>query len=896
MRPDPNKILEKIKTENINNNYGKLKIFFGYAAGVGKTYSMLEAAHKAIDNGKDVIIGYIEPHARPETMALTNGIEHLDNKEIKYNGIVLKEFDLDAALKRNPEIILVDELAHTNAEGSRHVKRYQDIEELLKAGINVYTTVNVQHIESLNDIVASITGVEVRERIPDRIFDLAYQVELVDIEPADLIDRLNKGKIYREDRAVTALDNFFTVDNLTALREIALRRCADRVNKISEKIKNPSKKASPVNEHILICLSSSPSNKKVIRTAARMADAFKGTFTALYVETSETKEINKEDEKRLNENFKLAEQLGANITTVYGDDIVFQIAEFARLSNVSKIIIGRSGNKKGFFSSNTSFANRLSSIYPNLDIYIIPDSDIKSKRNVKNIIDKNQVNISFIDSFKSIIILLLCTLLGFVFYTLGFSEANIITVYILGVLGTAVITPKKIYPIVSSFFSVLIFNFFFTVPRFTLDAYDKGYPVTFLIMFIAAFVTGTLTSRIKEQAKQSARVAYRTTVLLETNQKLQQVKSKEEIIEETGKQILKLLDKTTIIYLSLHDRLLEPQIFMADKNEDIREYINANEQAVALWVYKNNKHAGASTNTLNGAKCYYLSIRGKEGIYGVVGVKIDKNEEFSMFDRSLMISMVNECGAILENNYLEEKNEKALLEAKQEKLRANLLRSISHDLRTPLTSISGNASVLLKDFDSLDNNKKHELYEDMYDDSMWLINLVENLLSVTRIEDGSMNLNIEPELLSEVIGEALKHINRKSVEHNIKVENNDELIMAKMDSRLIMQVIINIVDNAIKYTPEGSDITIKVNKKNGYVYTSIIDNGKGISDEGKKNLFKMFYTGGNIADSRRGLGLGLYLCKTIVNAHGGELMVKDNTPKGTIFTFSLKAQEVTLHE
>ncbi|MCR2032492.1 sensor histidine kinase [Anaerofustis stercorihominis] len=896
MRPDPNKILEKIKTEKKDSNCGKLKIFFGYAAGVGKTYSMLEAAHKAFDNGNDVVIGYIEPHARPETMALTNGIESLDNKKIEYNGIILKEFDLDAALKRNPEIILVDELAHTNAMGSRHVKRYQDIEELLNAGINVYTTVNVQHIESLNDIVESITGIEVRERIPDRIFDLAYQVELVDIEPEDLIDRLNKGKIYRRDRAVTALDNFFTVDNLTALREIALRRCADRVNKISEKIKNPTKNSSPSNEHILICLSASPSNKKVIRTASRMADAFKGTFTALYVETSDDKEISEEDEKRLNENFKLAEQLGANITTVYGDDIVFQIAEFARLSNVSKIVIGRSGNKRGLFSSNSSFANKLSSIYPNLDIYIIPDSDVKNSRNIKNIIDKEEVSINFMDTIKSIAILFLCTAAGFIFYSLGFSEANIITVYILGVLGTAVLTPKKIYPIVSSLLSVLIFNFFFTVPRFTLDAYDKGYPVTFLIMFIAAFVTGTLTSKIKEQAKQSARVAYRTKVLLETNQRLQQAKNKEDIIEETGKQILKLLDKTTIIYLSIHDRLLEPRIFKADINEDIKEYINANEQAVALWVYKNNKHAGVSTNTLNGSKCYYLSIRGKEGIYGVVGVKIDNDEEFSMFDRSLLISMVNECGSILENNYLEEKNEKTLLEAKQEKLRANLLRSISHDLRTPLTSISGNASVLLKDFDSIDENKKHALYEDMYDDSMWLINLVENLLSVTRIEDGSMNLNIEPELINEVILESLKHINRKSVEHNIKVENDDELLMAKMDSRLIMQVIINIVDNAIKYTKAGSDIIIRVKKKNGYVYTSIMDNGDGISEEGKKNLFKMFYTGGNIADSRRGLGLGLYLCKTIINAHGGELTVKDNTPKGTIFTFSLRAQEVTLYE
>lgn len=893
MRPNPDKILEKIKSENLSDGMGKLKIFFGYAAGVGKTYSMLEAAHKAHDEGKDVVLGYIEPHARPETAALQEGIESIPKKEIEYNGIILKEFDLDAALERKPEIILVDELAHTNAQGCRHVKRYQDIEELLKAGINVYTTVNVQHIESLNDIVASITGIEVRERIPDRIFDLSYQVELVDIEPEDLIERLNKGKIYKQDRAIAALDNFFTIENLTSLREIALRRCADRVNKISSK----SKEGHLINEHILICLSSSPSNKKVIRTAARMADAFKGTFTALYVETSDANEMSKDDEKRLNENFKLAEQLGANITTVYGDDVVFQIAEFARLSNVSKIIIGRSRNKKSLFSSNSSFANRLSVLYPNLDIYIIPDNDVQAdSRKRLNTLRKEQFEISMLDLIKSLSILLISTLLGFLFFNLGFSEANIITVYILGVLVTSFVTSRKIYPITSSFVSVLVFNFLFTEPRFTFNAYESGYPVTFLIMFIAAFITGTLTSKIKEQAKQSARFAYRTKVLLDTDQKLQQAKTKEEIITETGNQIVKFLDKTTTIYLSIHGRLMEPLVFRDKNKTDIKEYVSANEQAVAQWVYKNNKHAGATTNTLAGAKCYYLSIRGKEGIYGVVGIAMDKNEEFSMFERSLLISLVNECGVVLENNYLEKKNTKALMEANQEKLRANLLRSISHDLRTPLTSISGNASVLLKDI-ALNESKKYKLYENIYDDSIWLINLVENLLSVTRIEDGSMNLNIQPELLSEIISEALKHINRKSVEHNIKVEIQDEFIMAKMDSRLIIQVIINIIDNAIKYTPKGSNIIVRVYKKGEYVYTSIIDDGDGISDEGKKNLFKMFYTEGNsVADSRRGLGLGLYLCKTIIKAHGGELTVRDNYPKGTIFTFSLKAQEVKLHE
>ena len=342
IRKSPEKILEQIHIEEHESKRGKLKIFFGYAAGVGKTYAMLEAAHEAKKQGIDVVAGYIEPHARPATAALVNGLEVISPLVINHKDITLNEFNLDAAIKRNPQLILVDELAHTNADGCRHIKRYQDIEELLKAGIDVYTTINVQHIESLNDIVASITKIIVRERIPDRIFDEAEQVELVDIEPSDLVTRLSEGKIYQKEQADRALGNFFTIENLTALREIALRRMADRVNKISLKVKNENNKDYYTNEHILVCLSSSPSNSKIIRTAARMANAFKAQFTALFVQTSSFEKTSLENKKRLKENIHLAEQLGAKIEMVVGEDIPFQIAEFARLAGVSKLVIGRS--------------------------------------------------------------------------------------------------------------------------------------------------------------------------------------------------------------------------------------------------------------------------------------------------------------------------------------------------------------------------------------------------------------------------------------------------------------------------------------------------------------------------------------------------------------------------
>ena len=345
-RQNPDVLLKAIHDESENSTRGHLKIFFGYAAGVGKTYAMLQAAHTAKEQGIDVVLGYIEPHERPQTKALVSGLEQIPNKKIKHGNIELSELDLDAVLERKPQLVLVDEFAHTDAPGMRHTKRYQDIKELLAAGIDVYTTVNVQHIESLNDTVAAITGVIVRERIPDAVFDKADQVEFVDIEPSELLDRLKSGNVYKETQADRAMYNFFTLDNLIALREIALRRCADRINIMSENVRIKNNGDFHTDEHILVCLSSSPSNAKIIRTAARMANAFKGILTALYVETPEFASVSDEDKKRLRQNIRLAEQLGAKIETVYGDDVPFQIAEFARLSCVSKIFIGRSSSIK----------------------------------------------------------------------------------------------------------------------------------------------------------------------------------------------------------------------------------------------------------------------------------------------------------------------------------------------------------------------------------------------------------------------------------------------------------------------------------------------------------------------------------------------------------------------
>lgn len=899
-RSKPDVILRQILREEETSRRGMLKIFFGYAAGVGKTYSMLQAAHAAKRRGVDVMVGYVEPHARPATMRLVSGLAVLPTKEIEHEGILLREFDLDAAIVKKPQLILVDELAHTNAEGSRHMKRYQDIKELLYHGIDVYTTVNVQHIESLNDLVASITGVTVQERIPDEVFDEASQVELMDIEPKELIERLMEGKVYKKEQAQRALGNFFTEQNLIALREIALRRCADRVNRMTELITGRAN-SMKTDEHILVCLSPSPSNVKIIRTAARMAGAFRGTFTALYVETSPAENMEEENGLRLRKNIRLAQQLGANIETVQGDDIAYQVAEFARLSGVTKIIMGRSNARKhGVFFERMALTERITRLSPNLDIYIIPDQSTEEYQIRKRHQKKHKLNYKSVmeDCAKSLGIMAGTTCVGFLFDALGFSESNIIMVYILCVLIIGVWTSRRIFSIASSIISVLLFNFFFTDPRYTFNAYAGGYPTTFLIMFLTAFLISSLAVRIKTQARQSAATAYRTKVLFDTNQQLESGNNSDEIIGITCSQLTKLLKRDIIFYgvKSGGRELDEPVGFPIGDKVIETEYLEPNERAVATWVYHNNKHAGATTDTLGSAKSLYLSVRVGEEVYGVIGVVVGKLP-LDAFENSVMLSILGECALALKNERMLREREAANLEAKNEKIRANLLRMISHDFRTPLTSISGNADMLMSSEKELSPEKRQKIYGMIYDESMWLIHLVENLLSVTRIENGTMKLNQTTELLDELVEEAIRHVDRGVEKHNLYVKHG-ELLVVQADTRLVMQVIINLINNAVKYTPENSNIWIETKKKGTEAMIQVMDDGEGISIQAKKHIFDMFYTGDHNkpSDSHKSLGLGLALCKAIVTAHGGKIAVADRAPHGTVFTFTLPMTEVDLHE
>lgn len=642
---------------------GRLKIFFGYAAGVGKTYAILEAAHQAKTEGIDVVVGYVEPHARPDTLALLTGLEVLPNQMIDYRGIQLREFDLDQALQRKPQLILVDELAHNNAQGCRHTKRYQDVEELLQAGINVYTTVNVQHLESLNDLVSSITGITVNERIPDHVFDRASQVELVDIEPNELVKRLQTGKVYRERQAKQALQNFFTTENLAALREIAMRRTADQLNRSA--VQEGNQKSARAGEHILICLSSAPSNAKVIRTAARMADAFHSGFTALFVQTPETKELSGENMRRLRSNLHLAEQLGAQISTVYGTDPAVQIAEYARVSGVTKIVMGRINHKQNPITGKKSLADRLIEL-TDLDVYIIPDRQPLYKKPIGKLrIPK--AHFSWRDVTIMLVSLLLSTAVGFGFYDAGFSESNIITVYILGVLMTAVWTNGYFYGAVDSLLSVAAFNYFFTVPRFTFQANDPSYPVTFLIMLFSSIIASSLASRVKAQARLAAQKSYYTELLLESSQKFQKGRTEWDCLRLAAEQLNRMFGRPILYALDGAEQDLTFRVEPADE-KSVLSGLSSQEIGVAKWVQKNNKHAGATTNTLPDSKWLFLSVRGTQGVMGIVGIPIVGYSVPDAFEKNLMIAILSECGLSQERIRLQEERDQAALQTQKERL------------------------------------------------------------------------------------------------------------------------------------------------------------------------------------------------------------------------------------
>ena len=648
-----------------------------------------------------------------------------------------------------------------------------------------------------------------------------------------------------------------------------------------------SEKQSKKKEHILVGLSSAPSNSKIVETASKMAKAFGANFTALYIKTSQSEILSEENATRLQNNIKFAERMGATVVTVYGEDVALQMAEYAKTSGVTKIVIGRNATKRAGLIRKPTLADKLISLVTSIDIHIIPDADSDLREQKANLFRKTNALSIIKDLAISFGVIIVASLIGLFFAHLGFSEANIITLYILGVLITSIITSSKTAWGFTSVASVLIFNFLFTKPRFSLMAYGDGYPITFAIMFVASLITGSLASKMHNQTKQSSQAAYRTKILFDANRLLQRASNDEEVLRITAEQLKKLLNREIVVFKRDKDGL-QTLVYGLEDSFQIEEI--ELKTASNILVNLSSDYNNAQS------RCDYYPMKTQLRTYGVVAV-YKSEKEIDSFENSIVLSLVGECALALENLFNAKEKELAAVLAENEQLRANLLRAISHDLRTPLTAISGNASNLISNAASFDEQTKLSIYNDIYHDSMWLINLVENLLSITRLEEGRMNLNFTTELVDEVVAEAIKHVHQRERGQKITVVHKDELLLAKMDTRLIIQVIINILDNAMKYTPTDSLVTVITEKQNDKAVISIADNGAGIPDKLKERVFDMFYTGAKkLADSRRSIGLGLALCKSIISVHNGEIFVKDNVPSGAIFTFTLPIGEIEINE
>lgn len=632
-------------------------------------------------------------------------------------------------------------------------------------------------------------------------------------------------------------------------------------------------KATNKEEHILVCLSPSPSNQKVIQAAAKLADAFGASLTAIYVKTSNYDAMRESDRQRLQDNCRFAEQSGATVTMIVGDDIPMQIAEFAHISGTTKVVVGRSIAKRTHFWSKPPLTERLIVRMPNVDVYIIPDviGDLIHQRENFHLFAR--ILPTRKDLALAILSLILTTLVGLVFHVFGFSESNIITVYILGVLITSIITTGALTSLINSLLSVILFNYFFIEPRFSLHTYEAEYAVTFVIMFAASLITGTLAAKLKDNARHAAQEAFRAKVLFDTNQRLQKAEDPDAVLTITAEQVIALLDRDVIIYKADETQTLDTgTVFYSPHSSRRTVFAKDSDQAI------------------------YHDISTGGYRYGILGLQ-SESKPLEAFEYGVLMSIIGECALALESLRNASEKEQAAIMAQNEQLRANLLRTISHDIRTPLTSISGNASNLLTHYEQLDHSMREQIFSDIYDDSQWLINLVENLLSISRIEDGQLNLHATLDVVDDVIAEALKHVDRRSSEHKISVRSQDEVLLARMDARLITQVLINLINNAIKNTPKGSSITIGSERDGAFVVVTVCDDGDGVPAALQDHLFEMFATGQNkIIDGRRGLGLGLALCKAIIEAHGGKITYRENEPKGSCFAFTLPTEEVNIHE
>lgn len=876
-RSDPDALLARVK-EKARQVRGTFKVFLGAAAGVGKTHAMLKAAQERRPEGMDVLAGWVDAHGRAETEVLLEGIEILPRRQIEHRGTVLMEFDLDAALLRRPTLILVDELAHTNAPGSRHAKRWQDVQELLNAGISVYTTVNVQDLESLNDVVGKITGVVVRETVPDSVLEQADEVRLIDLPPEELLQRLKEGKVYVPAQAKETVQNFFRLGNLIALRELALRQTAERVDAQMRLYMRDHAIGTtwPVTERLMVCIGPSSSSARLVRAGKRMADGLRAEWIVAHVETPAHARLSEEERARVSDTLRLAERLGAQTVTLTGHRPSEEILAHARSRNVSKIIVGKPAASPWKRILVGSIVDNLVRDSGDIDIYVTSGEE---SPNVPYVAPRRPRRTDWLAYGRAVAIVALCTAIAWAMFP-SFELSNLIMLYLLGVVGVAALSGRG-PSVLASVLSVAAFDFFFVPPYFTFAVADAQYLVTFAVMFVVALITSGLTVRIRRQAEAARTRERRTAALYAMSRELASLRGAETILPAAVRHIAEVFRSQVMILLPDAARRLSPQMGLPTQFE-----MDATELAVGQWVYEHGQIAGLGTATLAGAKALYIPLVASRGTIGVLGVRpaeprfLEAPEQLHQLE-----TFANQTALALERAQLAAEAQHAQVRVETERIRSSLLSSVSHDLRTPLASITGAASSLLEGNEVLDDTTRQDLLETVHEEAERLNRLVRNLLDMTRLESGALQVHKEWHPLEEVVGAALGRLAKQLQDRPLTIHLPADLPLVPIDDVLIEQLLINLVDNAAKYTPPKSPIEIGAWGGDGAVTVEVADRGPGLVPGDEHRVFDKFYRGE--AAGSRGVGLGLAICRGIAEAHGGRIWAESRAGGGVAFRFTI---------
>jgi two-component system sensor histidine kinase KdpD len=878
-RPDPDELLARVAAEEARAKRGKLRIYFGYAAGVGKTYAMLEAAQRERAQGVDIVVGYVEPHGRNETEALLAGLEAIPSKSVPYRGVLLREFDLDAALARRPQIILVDELAHTNVDGSRHAKRWQDIEELLDAGIDVWTTLNVQHVESLNDVIAQITGVVVRETLPDAVLEKADSIELIDLTPEELLERLQEGKVYIEQQAQRALQNFFQRQNLTALRELSLRQTADRLRRDVDAAREALRRTQPwaTNERLLVCVGPSPTTTRLIRAAKRMAAAFGAEWIATAVEPS-GRAASPDATARIAQHLRLAEQLGATTHILSGTRVAETVLEFSRARNVTKIIIGKTAQpwwRRAVFGS---VVDDLLKHSGPIDVYVIQG---EAEHETTTRVARAGQPAGRKRYFAAASVVTVCAAASHLAGMLRLSETNQVMLFLLGVAWTAYRYGRG-PGVFSAIASVLVFDLFFVPPLNTFAVSDVEYLVTFGVMLVIGLTISTLTVRLSEQLAVAKRQEFRTASLFQLTKQLSAVQGTDFLTQIAGRRLSEVFEGEAMI-CTLRDG--ELTLRYGEKTS-----INENPQnaLVARWVAEHEQMAGMGTDTLPSATAFFVPLTGSQQTVGAVGVRsADESRMLDPEQRRLLTTCASLIALSVERDWSVVEAQESRLKAEAEKLRSTLLSSVSHDLRTPLAVIAGASTSLLEGDRSMGQETRRELLDTLVDESRRLSRLVENLLHMTRLESGVKQVNKEWHVFEDVVGSAVRESYRLDC-RRLETDIPADLPLVPLDPVLIEQVLINLFDNAAKYSPPGKPVRLIAGVRDGNILVEISDQGPGLQPGEERRIFDRFFRSAAAEERHRGTGLGLAICRAIIEAHGGRIWARNrNGAPGAVFSFTL---------